>query len=108
MVTFQANLHSQKHCKHVMMKIMDSWLWSIDDLFIFNWGGWPDGSAPLSPSLRELYEVTSSHMTKQLDGTLIVACDFSQTDFRGVLAKFHQHVHTPTRVKQYPGHSWQL
>lgn len=35
MVTFQANLHSQKHCKHVMMKIMDSWLWSIDDLFIF-------------------------------------------------------------------------
>ncbi len=65
--------------------------------------------ANLKNALQELYEVISSHMTKQLDGIFIVAGDFNQRDLRSLLPKFHQHVH-----KQYPGpqyhleHLWQL
>ncbi len=35
-------------------------------------------------ALQELYEVISSHMTKQPDGTFIAAGDFNQTDLRSV------------------------
>lgn len=31
-------------------------------------------------ALQELYEAISIHMTKQLDGILVVAGEFSQTD----------------------------
>ncbi len=48
-------------------------------------------------ALQELYEVISSHMTKQPDAVIIVAGDFNQTDLRTVLLRFHQHVHISTR-----------
>ncbi len=56
-------------------------------------------------ALQELYEVISSHMTKQPDGVFIVAGDFNQTHLRTVISKVHQHVHIPTMGSNTHPHS---
>ncbi len=57
-------------------------------------------------ALQELYEVISSHMTKQPDGIFIVTGYMNQTDLRTALPKFSPHVHTPTRGSNTLDHSY--
>ena len=51
----------------------------------------------LKKALQELYDVISSNMTKQPNGTFFVAGDFNQTNPRTVLPKFYKHFQILTR-----------
>ncbi len=53
---------------------------------------------------KKLYEVISSHMTKQPNCIFIEAGHFDQIDLRTVLPKFHKHVHNPIKRNNTMGH----